>query len=85
MMKATMNANTRLTSVFQRSLGVELDDFESLEYRAIPEWDSVAHMTLVSELESEFDVMLDTDEVIGMSSFRKAREILQQQGVDFGA
>ncbi len=80
-----MNAQERLQQVFTRALGAEIDNFESLEYRGIPQWDSVAHMTLVGELEAEFDVMLDTDEVIGMSSFQKAREILARHGVEFRA
>ncbi len=80
-----MSANERLEQVFRRALGVDDIDCESLEYRGIEQWDSVAHMALVTELESEFDVMLDTDEVIGMSSFKKAREMLAGHGVDFGA
>jgi acyl carrier protein len=46
-------------------------------------WDSVAHMSLISEIETEFDIMLATDDVIGMSSFRKAKEIIARNGVSF--
>ena len=80
-----MGTNQRLEQTFRQALGVADIDCESLEYRGIEQWDSVAHMALVTELETEFDVMLDTDEVIGMSSFKKAREILVNHGVDFGA
>jgi acyl carrier protein len=45
----------------------------------------VAHMALVVELESEFDVMLDTDDILAMSSVAKAREILGRLGVGFDA
>ena len=37
----------------------------------------------VAELEACFDVMLDTDEIIDMSSVSKARQILQNHGVAF--
>jgi hypothetical protein len=37
------------------------------------------------ELETEFDVMLDTDDILGMSTVSKAREILSRLGVDFDA
>ena len=80
-----MSANRRLEQTFKRALGLDDIDCETLEYRGVEQWDSVAHMALVTELETEFEVMLDTDEVIGMSSFRKAREILANHGVDFGA
>ena len=56
-------------------------DFESLTYRGIKEWDSVAHMQLVAAIEAAFELMLDTDDVIGMSSYAKAREIVTRHGV----
>jgi acyl carrier protein len=76
----------RLRSVFRKSLELP-DDWpvDTLEYRAIPQWDSLAHMSLVAAIEDEFDVMVDTDDVIDLSSFDKAREILARHGVSFTA
>jgi acyl carrier protein len=51
----------------------------------IKEWDSVGHMALVAEIEGEFDVMFDTDDILGMSTVAKAREILTRYGVGFDA
>lgn len=51
---------------------------ETLTYRSVPAWDSVGHMRLVAALETAFDIMLDTDEVIDLSSFDKAWEILSR-------
>jgi hypothetical protein len=39
-------------------------------------------MQLVAEIENEFNVMLDTDDVIGMSSYPVAVSILQKHGID---
>lgn len=76
----------RLVDVFVRSLGITPETVcDELEYNTIPQWDSAGHMSLVAELESEFDVMLDTDDIIGMSSVLKAREILVKHGVAFDA
>ena len=33
---------------------------ESLEYNSIPEWDSIGHMTLISELEENFKISIET-------------------------
>ncbi|MGE4279579.1 MAG: acyl carrier protein [Magnetospirillum sp.] len=49
---------------------------EDLAYQGLAAWDSVGHMRLVAALETAFDLMLDTDEVIGLSSFAKAVEIV---------
>jgi acyl carrier protein len=75
----------RLRIVFRKSLELP-DDFrvDDLRYRGVEKWDSLAHMSLVAALEDEFDVMLDTDDVIDLSSFGKAREILGKFGVCFG-
>jgi acyl carrier protein len=74
----------RLKDAFVEGLSIPEDsDFTSLEYRSIEEWDSVAHMLLIGEIENVFDVMLETQDVIGMSSFTKAQEILEKYGVTF--
>jgi len=54
---------------------------DSLEYQSIPEWDSVSHMLLISELEDIFEISIETDDVIDMSSVKKAKEILLKHGI----
>ena len=79
-----MTANQKLKEAFERALGISPQaDFESAKYGETEGWDSAAHMALIAEIEGAFDIMLDTDEVIGMSSFPKAREIVTQHGVSF--
>ena len=73
-----------LKAAFVEGLAIPEDtDFDSLEYRGIKEWDSVAHMALVAIIEETFDIMMETDDVIDMSSFLKAKEILAKYGIDF--
>jgi acyl carrier protein len=74
----------KLQNAFVNGLGVSPNgDFESMAYGQTAGWDSVAHMALISEIESAFDIMLATDDVIGMSSFGKAKEIVARNGVTF--
>lgn len=74
--------DARLQKVFSSALGLTPDvDVTTLAYAQHPAWDSVAHMQLIGALESEFDIMLDTDDVIGLSSFDEARRIAQKYGV----
>lgn len=73
----------KLRDAFVKSL--ELDpsvDVTALNYREIPEWDSIGHMALVASIEDAFDVMLTTDQVIALSSYQAAVDILKDQGVD---
>ena len=75
-------AESTLRQAFVDALGVEPDiAFEELAYAKQAEWDSVGHMALVAELEAVFDIMLDTDDVVAMSSYPVAIEILRRYGV----
>ena len=79
-----MSNQEKLTNAFTSALGVDQSIIiDSLEYNTIPQWDSIAHMSLIAELESEFDIMLDTDDIIDMSSVAKAREILERYDIKF--
>lgn len=74
----------KLTEIFTEVLEIDSDIVnDDLKYNAIPEWDSIAHMALVAELDDAFDIMLDTDDILDMSSFAKAKEILTKYGVNF--
>ncbi len=77
-----MPALDDLRDAFRTALDLDPDQpVDDLTYRSIEKWDSVAHMVLVAELEDRWDIMLDTDDVIDMSSFAKAIEILAKYGV----
>lgn len=79
-----MSNQQKLVMAFASALGVPAEVVvDGLTYESIPEWDSVAHMALVAELERSFDVMLDTDDIIAMSSVVICREILGRHGVTF--
>ena len=80
-----MNAEDSLKSAFVEGLGLQdmVVDWSSLAYRGIPQWDSVAHMQVVAEIEDTFDIMLEVDDVIGLSSFEVSKGILSKYGVIF--
>ena len=81
-----MDAATRLRNAFTSALGIPAStDFESLTFQGIPEWDSVAHLQLIAAIEKEFDIMIDTDDVLDLSSFNKAKTILAKYDVKAGS
>jgi len=74
-----------LQQAFVDALDVPHDvDWEALAYRGIEQWDSVAHMRLVAEIEDVFDIMIEVDDVIDMSSYRKVTEIVAKYGISLG-
>ena len=79
-----MDNQEKLVAVFVDALGISAEDVhDELTYNTIKEWDSTAHMILVAEMEDRFDIMLDTDDIIDMSSVCKAKEILAKYDVTF--
>lgn len=68
----------KYVNAFVEGLEVSRDNIESLEYQAVPEWDSVGHMGLIAALEDAFDIMMDTDDIIDFSSFEKGKDILEK-------
>lgn len=78
-----MALSDRLRDVFIQGLALsEETDVENLKYRDVEEWDSVGHMALVAAIEDEFGVEFETDQVIDMSSFKVALDMLRGFGVD---
>jgi len=74
----------KLKDAFVEALGIDESQVtDELIYNSISEWDSIAHMALIAEIDDVFDTMLDTDDVIDMSSFAKAKEILAKYDVAF--
>lgn len=75
-----MSNEEKLKDAFVKTFNVNPDVIkDDLKYRDIPQWDSLAHMKLVAALEDAFDVMFETEQVLDMSSYAKAREILSQE------
>lgn len=69
---------------FIKGLSLNKDqNVNNLNYNEIEEWDSIGHMTLVSELEEAFNVTFDTDDIVDFSSYEKGKKILTKLGVNF--
>jgi acyl carrier protein len=74
----------QLREAFRTALDLPADaPVDDLKYQDNEKWDSLAHMSLIATIEDEFSIMIDTDDVINMSSFAEAINILGKYGVAF--
>ncbi len=71
-----MNNQEKYDAAFMESLEISKEKLAGLEYQQIASWDSVGHMGLIAALEDAFDIMMDTDDIIDLSSYEKGKEIL---------
>lgn len=79
-----MENKNKLCQSFANALSISIEQItDDLAYQSIAEWDSISHMILISQLEDDFNVSIDTDDVIDMSSVKKAQEILTKLGINF--
>ena len=79
-----MNNIEKYKKAFTDSLSIETSTLNNnLKYNEIPEWDSIGHMTLISDLEDKFDISIETDDIVDFSSYEKGIEILKKYKINF--
>ena len=77
-----MNNIEKYKSAFLETFNIKDEKLTSLEYQGINEWDSVGHMNLIAALEENFDIMMDTEDIVDFSSFDKGIEILKKYEIE---
>ena len=81
-----MSTKKKYQHIFIKSLSIDSNKFnENIKYNEIPEWDSIGHMTLISELEEEYKISFETDVIVDFSSFKKGITILKKYNVNISA
>lgn len=72
----------KYNSVFTETLDVEEAVLEGLKYQDVESWDSVGHMSLIAVIEDEFEIELETDDIIDFSSYEVGKEILKKYNIE---
>lgn len=72
----------KYNNAFVEALNVSEDQLAGLKYTDVPGWDSVGHMGLIAMLEDAFGIMMDTDDIIDLSSYEKGKLILKKYNVE---
>lgn len=65
--------NEIFMEVFSVEEGVLNDGFTN---DSVENWNSIHQLNLISYIEETFDVMLDTEDILGLTSYSKGKEIL---------
>ena len=77
-----MDNKKKFEKIFIESLSIDSSVFnEDIKYNDIPEWDSIGHMGLITELEENFEISMETDDIIDFSSYTKGKEIIEKYGI----
>lgn len=68
----------KYNKVFCDTIQIEETQLKGLKYQDAQFWDSIGHMKLIAALEEEFDLMLETDDIIDLSSYERGMDILSK-------
>lgn len=71
----------KYNKAFIESFNIGEKELSNLTYQSISAWDSVGHMGLIAALEEEFDIMMETDDIIDLSSYEKGKEIIKKYDI----
>ena len=72
----------KLQRAFIRGLGLaDGVDVHSLHYSKTRGWDSIAHMQLIAAIEAEYGISMETADILALSSYEKAKELLAKYEV----
>ena len=70
----------RLEAIFREVFALpDGTSVRTLRQINLPAWDSLGHVTLMAALEGEFGLVLDTSEMLGLTSFEAVRLLLQEK------
>ena len=64
------------------TLEINEDTLQGLKYQDVGNWDSVGHMSLIVAIEEAFEISLDTDDIIDLSSYERGKEILRKYNIE---
>ena len=71
-----------IEDIFSECFGISVKQVhDDIKYQEIEKWDSLNHLRFTAKLEEVYDIELDMDDIIDMSSVQKIKEILQNYGV----
>jgi acyl carrier protein len=54
---------------------------DDMSRKTVKEWDSMAHLMLVSEIESAFEVTMDDDDIMEIQTVADIKKTLQKHGI----
>lgn len=79
-----MNNLEKYNKVFCDVMQVGEEKLANLKFKESDYWDSIGHMTLIAALEEEFDIMLETEDMMAINSYTKGKDVLSNNyGISF--
>ena len=72
----------KYNSVFCDTFQISEDQLATAKLKGIPTWDSVGHMTLLAAIEDAFDIFIEPEDMMSLSSYEEGKNIVRKYGVE---
>ena len=83
-MSNIMSNKEKYQIVFMTIFNVDAEELnDTFNFKDVDKWDSLTHLTLISELEYTFDVIFETDDILHFGGYENGMKILTRYGVEF--
>ena len=74
----------KYNGIFKKMFNVPDNQLVNLAYKETAEWNSMAQIALVAEIEEEFNLDFDTDDIFLLKSYTIGKDLLATKfGVEF--
>ena len=79
-MKNTSEVSDKIFKILSRILKIPLNKIDdNFEMNKVSQWDSVAHLDIISTFEDEFNIQFDASEVSKLINLKNIDKIIQQK------
>jgi acyl carrier protein len=76
------NVNDKLKDILAKVLLKDKNEIgDGMSRKSVEEWDSMAHLMLVSEIESAFEVALSDDDIMEIQTVGDIKQKLKKLGI----
>ena len=73
----------KLKKAFVEGLEIPIEGVENATMQNVSRWDSIGQMSLIAIIEDAFGVELEPDEVMRLTSYVAAVDILKNHNIEF--
>lgn len=79
-----MDNSAKYNNVFNTIFNIKVEELDhEVDTNSLHDWNSITHLRLVTNIEDEFNVMFEPEDILEFKSFQTGKEILKKYGVEF--
>lgn len=79
-----MNNQKKYNEIFTTLFNIDDNQLnKDFTFNNVENWDSIAHLSLITELEDAFNVMFETEDILTFGSYENGMRILEKYEISF--